>query len=274
MARSPEAETHRIDPSFRSERLGRMRRGAARRMRKRLVAGAVGGIVCLAAALYALGPDDGAIPIEAELHPVAEESGDAQREIEADLAEAGIAAPTMLDLPGDPLIVTLGGAAAPASRLKTVDRPEALEGTIAAPKMMLLSDRLLSAGERMMVQVPSSQTDFAFFQAQRDVAAAEIDDLDPAAGEGAGTPAAGDGSQSAGAGLDDAEGAGWGETVDQGTAPLPDFERTRIEDTTSLARLRPESERFAETEVFGERILSPIPLRGFLAERGFEPVEA
>ena len=277
MAVRHEAETHRIDPAFRSDRLDQRRQRAARRMRKRLVGGVVGAALCLGAVAYVLMPANHPIPIDAELSLAAEDDGAAQIEIEAGLSEAGITRATMLDLPGDPLIVTLGGAAGPASRLKMLDRPESLSETILAPKLVLLSDRLVSAGERLMVQIPSSQADFAFFQAQRDAAPAEMVELNaPAVAEegdaASGMDAPGEGA--GGAGIEDAEGAGWGETVGEGTAPLPAFERTRIEDTTSLARLRPESERFAETETFGERILAPLPLTRFLGERGFERKDA
>ena len=277
MAARDEAETHRIDPAFRSDRLDQKRQRAAKRSRTRLVAGIVAAALCLGVVGYALMPAGDPIPIDAELSLAAEDDGAAQIEIEAGLAEAGIAGPTMLDLPGDPLIVTLGGATGPASRLKTLDRPESLAEAVAARELMLLSDRLVSAGERLMVQIPSSQADFAFFQAQRDAAPAEMVELNaPAVAEegdaASGMDAPGEGA--GGAGIEDAEGAGWGETVGEGTAPLPAFERTRIEDTTSLARLRPESERFAETETFGERILAPLPLTRFLGERGFERKDA
>ena len=270
-------ETHRIDPAFRSDRLGQRRHRASRRIRKRLVAGLVGVVLCLGAGVAVLMPAGEAIPIDQELALAADDDGAAQIEIEAGLAEAGIARPMMLDLPGDPLIVTLGGAAGPASRLKTLDRSEALSETVAAPKLMLLSDRLVSAGERLMVQIPSSQADFAFFQGQRDAPPAGLDDVDALAVAQKGEEPTGNDpldEVAGGSGIEDAEGAGWGQTVDQGTAPLPAFEKTRIEDTTSLARLRPEAERFAVTETIGERILVAIPLRRFLAERGFEPGDA
>ncbi|NDW06098.1 peptidoglycan DD-metalloendopeptidase family protein [Jiella pacifica] len=274
MAVREEAETHRIDPAFRRDRVDQGRQRAARRVRKRLGAGVVCAVLCLGAALYALVPANDTIPIDAELNLAVEDDGAAQIAIEANLDEAGIAGPTMLDLPGDPLIVTLGGAAGPASRLRVVDRPESLSETVSSPKLMLLSDRLVSVGERLMVQIPSSQADFAFFQAQRDAPPAGLDEGDALAVGEEDEEAAGNDPLNAGAGIEDAEGAGWGETVDQGTAPLPVFEKTRIEDTTSLAWLRPESERFAETETFGERILAPLPLIRFLSERGFEPEDA
>ncbi|MCE7027662.1 peptidoglycan DD-metalloendopeptidase family protein [Jiella avicenniae] len=277
MAVRDEAETHRIDPSFRSERLDQSRRRAARRIRKRLLAGVFGVALCLGAVLYVFMPARDVIPIDAELSLAAEEDAAAQIEIETGLAEAGIAAPTMLDLPGDPLIVTLGGASGPAPRLKSLDRPESLSEAVPAPKLMLLSDRLVSAGERLMVQIPSSQADFAFFQAQRDAAPAAMEDFEARAIAAAGVgemAIAAPGEGGGGAAIADAEAAGWGETVDRGSAPLPSFEKTAIADTTSIARLRPESERFTATETFGERILAPLSLGRFLSERGFEAEDA
>nr|WP_245396543.1 M23 family metallopeptidase [Jiella sonneratiae] len=269
-----QAQTHGIDPAFRADRAERQRRRRARRLKARLAFAML--LVVAAAAGYLLLPAGEPIPLDAELVPVAEDAS-AVAEVEADLAEAAIARPMMLDLPGDPLIVTLGSSAGAASRLKRVERPEALAAAIPAAELTLLSDRLVSGGERLMVQLPSSQADFAFFQTQRtgaDAAAEAPTEAPATAGDGFASAAFEGDAGAAEAGLDDAEAAGWGETVDRGEAPLPEFQKTRIEDTTSLARLRPESERFAETEDLGERILAPTAIAGFLAERGFAPESA
>ncbi|MBP0616742.1 M23 family metallopeptidase [Jiella mangrovi] len=270
-ATSGEAGSHRIDPAFRADRQRLARRRGARRLRQRIVAGGFAAAAAIGAACYVWLSPQGSIPIDAELAAVAVDEA-ARAEVESGLAAAEIARPMMLDLPGDPLMVTLGGGAGRTTRLRVLDRPEGLKETVAASRLALLSDRLLSAGERLMVQIPSSQADFAFFQAQR---------LDPA-GEGGMNSAeeaeavVGDLSAASGEAteIENSEAAGWGETVEAGASPLPEFEKTAIEDTTSIARLRPEDERFTETESLVERLLAPVPLARILIERGLQPESA
>ena len=69
-------------------------------------------------------------------------------------------------------------------------------------------------------------------------------------------------------------GAGWGETVAAGHEELPDFKRTRVEDTTSITFLLPELERFQQTEDFFVKVKSSRSLDGIVLENGFGPDDA
>ena len=51
-------------------------------------------------------------------------------------------------------------------------RPAELDQAGISPQIVILSDVMLSASEKFMTTIPSTQEDFAFFQAQRKTAAA------------------------------------------------------------------------------------------------------
>ncbi len=70
------------------------------------------------------------------------------------------------------------------------------------------------------------------------------------------------------------EGAGWGDTVAEGQEELPEFKRTRVEDTTSPALLIPELERVQQTEDFFVKVKSVRSLDGLVLEQGFSADDA
>jgi hypothetical protein len=71
-----------------------------------------------------------------------------------------------LDLPGDPLILQLGDTGSgPAPR--QLPRPETLPAPRGQGAVLLAQAPLLEAGERLVVNLPTSPEDFAIFQTQR-----------------------------------------------------------------------------------------------------------
>lgn len=72
-----------------------------------------------------------------------------------------------IDLAGDPLILNNETSVGPHSRLQNVKRPDNLASATKAVEVVLLSDRMVSSSTRFMTTLPSSQEDFALFEAQR-----------------------------------------------------------------------------------------------------------
>ncbi|WP_102224489.1 lysozyme family protein [Acidimangrovimonas sediminis] len=75
-----------------------------------------------------------------------------------------------VSLPGDPLILHLGGtggAAPTPSVRRTIPRPERLSPDRAAGNLELVQDVMISGQQELITTLPSSQEDFAVFQAQR-----------------------------------------------------------------------------------------------------------
>ncbi|MET3577119.1 murein DD-endopeptidase MepM/ murein hydrolase activator NlpD [Mesorhizobium robiniae] len=177
-------------------------------------------------------------------------------------ADASIYVPAIIELAGDPMWITLAPDAGAATKGKVVARPVELDQAGVSPQIEILSDVMLSASEKFMTTIPSTQEDFAFFQAQRQTAAAPSSDLqdDPqplAPGE---APLA-SGPQ---AGADDPE-AGWGETIAAGEAALPAFRKTQIENNTSVAIVMSEYQRFEATadtfvKILNDRSLDSVAL--------------
>ncbi|MGE0500250.1 MAG: peptidoglycan DD-metalloendopeptidase family protein [Rhizobiaceae bacterium] len=262
--------THQIDASFRQRKqsfAAWRRRGRLRRL------GAAAGVaVVLALAVGAYSVSDLWLPRD-----------DLDEELQAtELAglseDAPAYIPAIVDLAGDPLWITLDRDPGSQSKVKLIDRPADLDGQVPA-KLEVLSDEMLSSSEQFMTTIPSSQEDFAFFQAQRaggmpaedpgGMAADDHSDLDGDAISSAPELLA------AGAGetVDDV-GAGWDELAEIDDAGPTQFQKTRIEDTTTVATVISESHRYEPTEDTFVRILGTRALESVVLEAGFEPAEA
>ena len=161
--------THSIDTSFRQKKQAR----AALRRRtlwRRLLAGlAVVVLLSIAAGFYltadywSFGDED------EELHAV-----EGMDDVPAD---ASVYVPAIIDLAGDPMWITLAPDAGAATKGRVIPRPAELDQAGVSPQIEILSDVMLSASEKFMTTIPSTQEDFAFFQAQRQTAAAPSSDL-------------------------------------------------------------------------------------------------
>ncbi|WP_095080746.1 M23 family metallopeptidase [Mesorhizobium sophorae] len=247
--------THNIDTSFKQKKQAR----AALRRRtlwRRLLAGlavvvllSIAGGFYLTADYWSFGDED------EELHAV--------EGVDDVPADASVYVPAIIDLAGDPMWITLAPDAGAATKGRVIPRPAELDQADVSPQIEILSDVMLSASEKFMTTIPSTQEDFAFFQAQRKTTAAPTGDLQndlepsPAAGE----PAP---SSDQKADADDPE-AGWGETIDAGDAALPAFQKTQIENNTSVAVVTNEYQRFEATEdtfvkILNDRSLDSVAL--------------
>ncbi|TPK46488.1 MULTISPECIES: M23 family metallopeptidase [unclassified Mesorhizobium] len=247
--------THHIDTSFRQKKQAR----AALRRRtlwRRLMVGLTSAVLlCVAAGFYltadywSFGDED------EELHAV-EGADDVP-------ADASVYVPALIDLAGDPMWITLAPDAGAATKGRVVPRPAELDQADVSPQLEVLSDVMLSASEKFMTTIPSTQEDFAFFQAQRKTAAAPSGDLE---NDLQPSPPARELEAASGqkADSDDPE-AGWGETIDAGDAALPAFQKTEIENNTSVVAVTNEYQRFAATEdtfvkVLNDRSLDSVAL--------------
>ncbi|RWP28888.1 M23 family metallopeptidase [Mesorhizobium sp.] len=254
--------THSIDTSF---RLKKQARAALRRRRlwRRLLAGlAVAVLLSIAAGFYltadywSFGDED------EELHAV-EGTDDVP-------ADASVYVPAIIDLAGDPMWITLAPDTGGATKSQVIPRPAELDQAGVSPQIEILSDVMLSASEKFMTTIPSTQEDFAFFQAQRQTAPAPSndlqDDVQPVPNE---APVASDPQGD----TDDAE-AGWGETIDSGEAALPAFQKTQIENNTSVANVISEHQRYEATEDIFVKILNDRSLDSVALDAHFSAEDA
>jgi murein DD-endopeptidase MepM/ murein hydrolase activator NlpD len=269
---------HAIDASFRL----RKQAAAARRRRdrwRRLLGGLAAMLVlALAAAFYLTAGywsfnDD----IDEDLEAT-EASNDRP-------ADAPVYVPAIVGLAGDPMWISLAHDSGAAPKGSSIARPADLTEPGVSPTVEILADTMLSSSERFMTTIPSTQEDFAFFQAQRNVVAPPSSDLDidlqPTDPAGAprqeadsppAPPAASESGPQAAA-FEDPD-AGWGETIDAGEAALPAFQKTAVENNTSVAVVVPETERFEATEDTFVKILNDRSLDSVVLDAHFTAEEA
>lgn len=272
--------THSIDTSFKAKKQAR---AALRRRRIWLgLAAGLGAVVlaAIATGLYltadywSFGDED------EELHAV-EGSDDVP-------ADASIYVPAIIDLAGDPMWITLAPEAGAATKGRAMPRPAELDQAGISPEIEVLSDVMLSASEKFMTTIPSTQEDFAFFQAQRKTAVAPTEpsdpqndlqnDLQPSPGADEAPAAPGpapdpQAAPGASAVADDPE-AGWGETIDEGEAALPAFQKTAVENNTSVATVTSEYQRFEATEDTFVKILNDRSLDSVALDAHFSAEDA
>nr|WIE91144.1 peptidoglycan DD-metalloendopeptidase family protein [Mesorhizobium sp. WSM4875] len=276
--------THSIDTSFKLKKQARL----AERRRKlwRWILSGVAALVLVSTATgfyltrdyWSFGDED------EELHPV--------ERMEDVPPDASVYVPAIIDLAGDPMWITLAPDADTAKG-KTVARPAELDSSGASPQIEILSDVMLSASEKFMTTIPSTQEDFAFFQAQRQTApkspaTAPDDEQAAPLAPGAADDQQGDlendlqaapdeseapASSAPKADADDPE-AGWGETVDHGEAALPAFKKTQIENNTTVATVSSEYQRFEATEDTFVKILNDRSLDSVVADAHFSADDA
>jgi hypothetical protein len=250
-----------IDPRFQ----GAASRSKARRLRRRLRLGGLGAmaVAVLSLAGWALWPGG-----EGDLQVA--DGGDGM--IQLDLGDAGPAAPRLdtpfVDIAGDPMILRFGAAS--ATKTRPVPGPAALDavrvGPVTPDRLTLVTDDLIVASRELMTALPSSREDFAFFQAQRSAA------LQPEAArpEPALLP---DGEAPTGVEVTvAADDSSWG--VSLTGAETVTYVETAVENTTSIAFVRPEAQRRA---VFDDAVVA-VDVSKTLAEvletRGLAPAEA
>ncbi|PKQ10908.1 MAG: hypothetical protein CVT70_16920 [Alphaproteobacteria bacterium HGW-Alphaproteobacteria-1] len=121
--------------------------------------GLMSGIVELRAPLPA--PSPAAVPPEIALAPEPETGPETAPAPEA---------PRFIDLPGRPLRIETGRVAQSVAPAR-LPRPETLPPGRGAGDILVIRDTMIPAGERLSLTLPTSQEDFAIFQAQRSAAA-------------------------------------------------------------------------------------------------------
>jgi murein DD-endopeptidase MepM/ murein hydrolase activator NlpD len=257
--------THDIDASFRLKKQARLARRRQARWRKLFFGFGVFLLLSIAAALY----------LTAHYWSF----GDYDEELEAtegtdDVpADAPVYVPAIVDLAGDPMWINLSRDGATAPRGRSIMRPADLAQEGISPQIEILSDAMLSSSERFMTTIPSTQEDFAFFQAQRTTVAAPADDLQIDLQPSPPTTEDPNASESPAEPIVDSS-AGWGQTIDAGEADLPDFQKTEVENNTSVAMVTTEFERFETTEDIFVRILSNRSLDSVVLEGRFTALDA
>lgn len=254
--------THSIDTSF---RLKKQARAALRRRRlwRRVLAGLAVVVVLSIAAGFYLTADYWSFGDEDEELQAVEGTDDVP-------ADASVYVPAIIDLAGDPMWITLAPDTGGATKSQVIPRPAELDQAGVSPQIEILSDVMLSASEKFMTTIPSTQEDFAFFQAQRQTAPAPSNDLQndvqppPVLNEApvASDPHAGDAE------------AGWGETIDSGEAALPAFQKTQIENNTSVANVVSEHQRYQATEDIFVKILNDRSLDSVALDAHFSAEDA
>ncbi|RWK52299.1 M23 family metallopeptidase [Mesorhizobium sp.] len=254
--------THSIDTSF---RLKKQARAALRRRRlwRRLLAGLAAVVLLSIAAGFYLTADYWSFGDEDEELQAVEGTDDVP-------ADASVYVPAIIDLAGDPMWITLAPDTGGTTKSQVIPRPAELDQAGVSPQIEILSDVMLSASEKFMTTIPSTQEDFAFFQAQRHTAPAPSNELQndvqppPVPNE---APVASDPHAS------DAE-AGWGETIDSGEAALPAFQKTQIENNTSVANVVSEHQRYQATEDIFVKILNDRSLDSVALDAHFSAEDA
>jgi murein DD-endopeptidase MepM/ murein hydrolase activator NlpD len=257
---------HAIDETFRQKKQDRAGRRRARRNR-RILFGLFALLVCAVATGIWMTADQWTIDgLDNDLVEVERTPG----EMAADIP---VYVPAIVDLAGDPMTINIGRDSANAVRVRQMPRPADLVEPGVSDRIEILSDVMLSASERLMTTIPSSPEDFAFFQAQR-TARAPAYDVPPAEAAPQPAPGASPGApEPADAAFADPA-AGWGETISDGQAELPDFQKTEIENNTSVAFAIPERERSAFVEDFVDKVLGTRTLDSLVQEHRFTADEA
>lgn len=256
--------THDIDASFRLRKQALAARRKRARWRKVFLGFSVVALLSIATSLY----------LTADYWSF----GDYDEELEAtegsdDMpADAPVYVPAIVDLAGDPMWINLSRDSATATKGRSIARPADLAIDGISPQIEILSDAMLSSSERFMTTIPSSQEDFAFFQAQRTAVSAPADDLQIDLQPSMENTDADDSEPATESFVDPS--AGWGETIDAGEADLPAFQKTEIENNTNVATVTPEFERFEMTEDIFVKILSNRSLDSVVIEGHFTAEEA
>lgn len=255
---------HDIDASFRLRKQALAARRKRARWRKVFFGFGIFALLSIAASLY----------LTANYWSF----GDYDEELEAtegsdDMPpDALVYVPAIVDLAGDPMWINLSRDSATATKGRSIARPADLAIDGISPQIEILSDAMLSSSERFMTTIPSSQEDFAFFQAQRTAVVEPADDLQIDLQPSIEDADAGGSEPTTDSFVD--PGAGWGETIDAGEADLPAFQKTEIENNTNVATVTPEFERFEMVEDIFVKILSNRSLDSVVIEGHFTAEEA
>ncbi len=255
-----------IDPQFRQSRAASRRRRLKRRMQLFAVGGssilAVIGVVTLVIWLVNRPDTD----------PSTQAASDTDQimQVETDTAVAAVRVATpFVDIPGDPMILRFDtGDGGKATRLAGSDALDVRRFGYAQPdRFALISEDLVVQESRLITALPSSREDFAFFQAQRSKSfetqpnlPALITTPDVATGQTQGEVVTVEGDDNS-----------WGDAIGGGDDDLPlTYINTRIQNTTSVAFVRPEATRQKLSRDLVVRLEYPRSLADLLTSNDFD----
>lgn len=240
---------HQIDDSFRKAKAASAAR--RRRIRLRRVGLLVGVLMLLGGGAFLALFGTGIVHLRTGPAPVSQQEVAATGDRPAD---AAVFVPAIVDLAGDPMKITLGGVAGGEQAKRIVPRPDGVPVTRVADQVVLLADTMVTASQRFMTTLPSSPQDFAFYQAQRVAAPAPqpVAAITPAP---AAAPAGGTDLASAAAAA---------------TSPAA----APVEDTTSVAAVRSQDERFVADQDSFSKVLVPRRLADLILENHLAPDDA
>ena len=256
------------DPQFKAAAAPAARRRAAR-MRRRIAAGVVvlGLIATLGWSVRGFLPFGSADP---DIDPaLVADTGDQPMQMDQGDQAIRVSTP-FVDLAGDPMILRFETAG--SARAQALPGPPTLDaarfGPVLPGRFVLVADEMVVKERALMTALPSSREDFAFFQATQsqtfqaealpETASAPLHDA-PSPGE---EVVVSDGD------------ASWGDSL--GGAPVTvSYTETAIQNTTSIAYVRPEAARKPLFKDIVLRVEASRSIADVLAANGFpEPVAA
>ncbi len=171
--------------------------------------------------------------------------------------------PTIVDLPGDPLIISIGAGGDGVPKVRSIERPPALADQRVSEKLSVLADTMLSSSARFMTTLPSRQQDFAFFQAQtgrrQDISTSDDqqESDEPPVDEEDGVNTDGEGDDNNG---------GWGDTLSNDEKSRSNFKKTKIENNTSVAETTREVDRYRSADDIFVQVRSTRSLDSLLVD--------
>lgn len=251
-----------VDPQFRQSQAAARRRRAQRRFQMSILAGAgLAGMAAVIGLAYWMLAGSGDLDPEFVDASAADDEQITQVEPDAGAPAVRLATP-FVDIAGDPMILRFEtGDAAPEQRLPGPATLSAARFGPARPdRFSLIVEDLVVRESRLITALPSSREDFAFFQAQRSRSLE--------APQGLPRPAVPEGDGETVTVLDDDN--SWGDAVgeDAGANPTT-YVDTRIQNTTSTAFVRPETDRREVSRDLVVRLERPRALTDFLVSNGF-----
>jgi murein DD-endopeptidase MepM/ murein hydrolase activator NlpD len=150
---------HEIDRSFRARKVEAEER-RVRGLRRRIITGSLAAVLVAAAGVGGFFTRQYWLPQFEQIKQVALPQPPAPVP-----PKPIVVASTNVDLPGDPLIIRLGGSADANSKVHDLPVSDDLKQPALPDNVAILSDIMLSSSERIMA-LPSTPEDFAFFQSQ------------------------------------------------------------------------------------------------------------
>ena len=169
-------------------------------------------------------------------------------QVGGDLGGGPVYVPAIVDLAGDPMRISIGGGNTQLTRV--VARPVQLPLDRAFGDIAVLADTMITQSQRFMTTLPSSPKDFAFYQAQR--VSAPPPPVEPAAVTTPEAPAA----------------------TGENDGSLSGVSNTRIENTTSIAVVRPEYERYQPVDDYVVKMEIDGTLQSEMAKNNFAAADA